>query len=194
MSRLAKSIVLPLLIGCVPLSGCTARNVDFSDFAKPPRPEALNAYDVFVGKWDWKAEMENASAEYKDWRGTAEWKWTLDKRSLHGTMSASSGDMAFEAAGFWSWHPTRKKYIWWMFNDWGYPQEGTARYYKACEKCDGWWKMKYKSVGLDGTTSYGEHRLTVVDENTIQWSLTEWADVLHTIKKMAMTGTYTRRK
>lgn len=194
MSRHWKPNTLASISLLALLSGCTVSQVDFSNINRPARASELDAYDVFVGKWNWQAEMENATDKYKQWKGTAEWKWTLDKRSLHGTMSAKSGDKSFNSAGVWSWHPTKKKYMWWLFNDWGYPQEGTAKHYGPCEKCEGWWKMKYKSVGLDGTKSYGEYRLTVTDKDTIELAVTEWADAFHTIKKMSMTGAYTRRK
>ena len=188
--------VLPLgglVVGGL-LSGCAVRDVDFSKIERPPRAAELAAYDVFVGSWDWTAKVHNASGEGANWTGTAEWNWTLDERTLHGRMSAKSKDAEFEAAGIWSWHPKKKKYIWWMFNNWGYPQQGTAKYCAACDKCAGCWTMKYKSVGLDGTTSHGEYLLTIKDPNTIDWCMTEWADPLHFVQKTCMSGTYTRRK
>ena len=52
-----------LLVACgVLLSrfGCTARDVDFSTIQKPARAAELSAFDVFVGEWDWDAEVVNA--------------------------------------------------------------------------------------------------------------------------------------
>ena len=54
--------------------------------------------------------------------------------------------------------------------------------------------MDYKSVGLDGTTSYGRYIVTVKDNNTLDWNMTEWADPFHTITKMELEGVYKRRK
>ncbi len=185
-------LVVPVLAAS--LCGCVARDVDFSNIERPPRAPELDAYNVFVGEWDWKAEVVNASESSKQWSGTASWEWTLDKRCLKGSMSAKSADAQFEADGIWSWHPKKKKYVWSMFNNWGYPQEGRAIFCEDCDECGDKWIMKYKSVGLDGTTSYGRYHITVADKNTLDWKLTEWADPHHFFKKMEMKGTYARRK
>lgn len=183
------------VIGSAFLQGCTVSNIDFSTLERPPRAPELENYDIFVGTWDWTAEMHNADAANKDWTGTAEWRWTLDKRCLHGTMSAKNANTAFEAAGVWSWNPYKKQYVWWMFNNWGYPQQGTATYNECCKgeecKC---WSMKYKSIGLDGTPSYGTYCMKVVDNDTLKWCNQEYADSLRTVKKVDMCGTYKRRK
>lgn len=188
MTTHRKVCLAVLLPSVVALSGCAAPKIDFSTIQRPPRPVEMDAYDTFVGSWNWHAELLNADKN-KEWTGTAEWTWSLDDRVLHGRMSAKSGDTEFEAAGVWSWHPTKRKYIWWMFNNWGYPQEGTAKYDAETKS----WVMTYTSVGLDGTTSHGRYEMKPVDENTLDWSMVEWADALHTIKKLEMTGTYTRK-
>ncbi len=170
--------------------GCAVSNVSFSGIQRPDRATALDAYDVFVGTWTWEATMLNADSDDASWSGQAAWNWTLDKRCLHGEMSAKSNNADFKAEGIWSWHPKARKYIWSMFNNWGYPQEGTA-HYDDDTKC---WRMAYRSVGLDGTTSYGRYEMKVVDNNTLEWSASEWADALHMIKKMEMEGTYKRQR
>ena len=170
------------------VSGCAAPQVDYTKIERPERPAELDAYNVFAGSWTWEAEMLNAEEPNKKWTGKASWRWTLDKRCLHGQMSADSGDTHYETAGIWSWHPRSKKYIWWMFNDWGYPQEGTASY----DETDKTWKMPFQSVGLDGTTSYGSYSMKVADNDTLEWRLQEWADMMHLFKKLEMTGTYKR--
>lgn len=169
--------------------GCTPKRVHLGELTKPARSAELDAYSVFVGTWDWTATMPTADGD-KTWTGTAEWNWTLDKRCLYGHLSSKTTGTAFEADGIWTWHPTKKKYHWWIFNDWGYPQEGTATWDAKGRK----WTMPYTSVGLDGTTSHGRYVLTVTDPNTIEWRMQEWADALHTIKKVEMTGGYTRRR
>jgi hypothetical protein len=188
MRNARKTLAPTLLITAALLGGCAAPTVDFTTVEQPARAEELAAYDVFVGRWTWHAEVLNAEGEDKNWTGTAEWKWTLDDRTLHGLISARSTNASFDAAGVWSWHPKAKKYIWWMFNNWGYPQEGTATYDKESRT----WIMKYTSVGLDGTASHGYYKMTVADSDTLEWSVVEWADPLHMFKKLEMKGTYTR--
>jgi len=181
----ASLFVLP-----VALSGCAAAKVDFAKIQRPSRAAELDAYDIFVGTWDWKAEMLNAEGPDRNWTGTAEWKWALDKRCLEGRLKSTNQKATFEANGVWTWHPINKRYQWWMFNDWGFPQEGNASY-DAAKKT---WRMPYTSVGLDGTTSHGEYRMTAVSNDKLEWYADEWADALHSIKKLEMKGSYTRKK
>jgi hypothetical protein len=171
------------------LAGCAAPTIDFTTIQQPDRAAELDAYNVFLGEWDWTAEVVNAEGEDKHWTGTAEWRWTLDDRTLHGLISAKSTNAKFDAAGVWSWHPHSKKYIWWMFNNWGYPQQGTAHYHEDTQT----WTMDYKSVGLDGTPSFGRYVMKVVDNNTLDWTMVEWADLFHMVTKLEMKGTYKRK-
>jgi hypothetical protein len=177
----------------VVLAGCEAQDVSFARLGPPARSAELSAYEDFVGSWEWEAYLldKEGKAKGEAWEGTAEWKWTLDQRCLHGQMMVKGPDIEFEAEGIWSWHPKNKKYIWWMFNNWGYPQQGTAKY-DAERK---FWKMPYTSVGLDGTTSYGEYTMTVENRDTLKWTMIEWGDMTRMlVKKMAMEGTYTRKR
>lgn len=181
-----------LAAGClfaVLLSGCSGIRVDFTKISRPARAPELDAYNVFVGSWDWEAWVENADGADRKWTGTAEWKWSLDQRVLEGDLAAASPSAQFKARGLWSWHPTRYEYIWTLFNDWGYPQHGRADY-DAKDRC---WRMKYTSIGLDGTKSYGRYIIRVVDNDTLDWRLEEWATRLHLIKKLDMSGTYKRK-
>lgn len=172
------------------MTGCSGGKVDFTQIKAPPRSEQLAAYDVFVGQWDWQAEVVNAENESdRQWTGAAEWAWALDNRCLMGRMSAASTNANFDVLGMWSWHPAKKQYIWSMYNNWGFPQQGTARY-NASDKT---WTMSYTGVGLDGTTSHGVYTMKVVDNDTLNWHMTEWADAMHSIQKIEMTGTYKRR-
>lgn len=170
------------------LSSCTVQRVDLSGLAQPGRAPELEAYETFVGSWTWEASMLNATDVDKSWTGTAEWTWTLDKRCLEGKISGKNEHTNYDSRGIWSWNPKSRKYIWWMFNNWGYPQEGKATYDAATQT----WNMKYTSIGLDGTTSYGRHRMTIVNKNKLDWDLTEWADPFHLVTKMEMRGTYKR--
>ena len=175
-------------VAAILVSGCAPRNVDFAQIQRPDRAAELEALDVFVGSWVWEAEVVNAEGEGKDWKGTAEWRWTLDDRCLHGVLSAKSTQAAFDAAGDWTWHPQRKRYEWSMYNNWGYPQHGTAKYDAETKT----WTMKYKSVGLDGTTSHGLYEMKVVGDDLLEWRNEEWADPMYWFKKIEMKGVYKR--
>ena len=189
MSTLRKSFLSLVALSFLVSAGCATMKIDLASFEKPPRPGELDAFNVFIGNWTWEALVDNATDVGKEWHGTAEWKWSLDNRVLEGNISAESGSLKYDAKGVWSWHPREHRYIWWMINNWGYPQSGTARYNEAARE----WTMAYKSVGLDGTPSYGRHVITVVDANKLSWNLNEWADPLHLILKLKMTGVYKRK-
>ncbi|UCE59409.1 MAG: hypothetical protein JSU63_18445, partial [Phycisphaerales bacterium] len=156
------------------LVGCAASNVDFASVKRPDRASELDAYEAFVGSWTWEAETIVPEDSTTKWSGTAEWEWALDKRCLKGKIFSKSEHAEFSAKGIWSWHPTRKKYMWWMFNDWGFPQEGTATYCPISKS----WRMDYKSVGLDGSASTGRYEMKVVDSDTLVWCLFVWCGVV----------------
>jgi hypothetical protein len=185
-----RTVLVIAMVAAVELAGgCAASKVSFSDIQRPDRAPELDAYDAFVGSWTWEAEMVYPEGLSEAWTGTADWSWTLDKRSLKGHMSAKSEHAEFESEGIWSRHPKSGKYIWWMFNNWGCPQQGKAKYNEETST----WSMPYKSVGLDGTTSYGKYTMTLVDKDTLDWNMVEWALPLHMIKKMELQGTYKRK-
>ena len=173
---------------CLILPACSVQSIDVATLRQPDLSAKMQAFEPFVGSWTWEAEMKNAAEPNRHWTGTAEWGWDLDGRILRGTMESKTTDAQFKSSGVWSWHPTRKKYVWWMFNNWGYPQSGTANR-KRCGCC---WEMKYKSVGLDGSPSYGRYIMQVEGRDALRWSAVEWADPLHLVKKMEMSGTYKR--
>ena len=190
MNAVALRYVAVAVLAGLLVAGCAAPRVDLSLIARPDRAAALDAYSVFVGDWDWQAQLHNAEGADEQWTGSAHWAWTLDERCLEGHLHAQSANAEFESQGVWSWHPKKRQYIWWMFNNWGYPQQGTATY-DAAERV---WRMPYRSVGLDGTSSYGVYIMRVLDNDTLEWKLDEWADRLHLAKKLEMTGTYTRQR
>ncbi len=190
MNAKSNIVLLAVVVGGAALAGCAPRNVDFTRIKRPPRAEQLDAYDIFVGSWDWEAEMLNAEGPNKKWTGKASWRWTLDKRCLHGQLSGESGETRYESAGIWSWHPKSRKYIWWMFNDWGYPQQGSASYNAKTRV----WIMPYESIGLDGTTSYGRYMMKVKDNDTLEWRMEESVDMAHWFPKIRMEGVYKRVK
>lgn len=168
--------------------GCTPRTVDADMLRRPGRAGQLDALNVFVGSWTWEAQVLNAAPGVKHWSGTAQWQWSLDDRCLRGEIASRSGETKFTSSGLWGWDGRARRYVWSMYNDWGHPQQGTARYDDDRKR----WVMPYRSIGLDGTPSHGRYLMTVVNADTLEWEMIEWADGLHLFKKMEMKGTYRR--
>ncbi len=187
--RMSRRAIAVVFVGvALGLSACSAPTIDLSTVKRPDRSPELDAYDMFVGSWTWEATLVNAEGEGRDWNGTARWRWSLDNRCLQGDLHLKGADAEYDAIGMWSWHPKKHRYFWSMFNDWEYPQQGTASYDEASKT----WEMNYKSVGLDGTTSYGRHVITVVDQNTLDWHNQEWVDPMHLFPKVEWKGVYKR--
>jgi len=189
VARLLLSMTMASILVLSVDTGCSEQSVDFSRIQAPSRAAELNAYEVFVGEWDWEATVDRADVGSRDWTGNATWQWTLDDRVLHGEMTLRCDDAEFDAEGMWSWHPNERDYIWSMYNNWGYPQRGEAEY----DDDEGTWTMEYSGVGLDGTSGYGVYRIDVSDRDMLKYEWTEWADALHMVEKIHVRGSYTRR-
>jgi hypothetical protein len=179
-----------LMTAVVFAAGCSAPTIDFADIQRPDRPAELDHFNVFVGSWVWEAELMNAEGEARNWSGTAEWGWILDDRCLHGLLSAKSTEAQYDSAGVWTFHPKKKRYEWTMYNNWGYPQHGKAKYDTDTKT----WMMTYSSTGLDGRKSYGRHKLQIVSDDEVKWCNEEWADPLHMFKKFDMQGVFKRKQ
>ncbi len=171
------------------LTGCMSLQVDLAQIQKPrPAPELAPLGD-FVGSWNWEAERVGPGGKVEKWTGTAKWDWVLGGTYLHGDLTTKGPAHSFASSGYWGWHPQKRTYVWWMLNDWGYPQEGTAKYDDAKKL----WTMDYQGLGLDGTTSYGRYAMQVKDKNTLEWTMVEGVDLLRNIKKIEMKGSYKRK-
>ena len=178
-------LLLPLAL----IVGCASPKVDFAKIQRPARAAELDAFSVFVGNWNWEADVVSPAEEQdKHWTGSAQWDWTLDQTALHGRLSAKCARAEFESEGLWGRNPKTRKYEWSMFNNWGYPQDGTAHYDAASKT----WTMSYNSIGLDGTASRGMYEMRVVDDNTLDWHLHE-KDSMGMVTKLEMKGTYRRK-
>jgi len=190
MSRHRKPSRLIFGLFVLTMMGCTPRQVTLNMLCRPVRAPQLDALNVFVGNWTWQAEILHAEPAVKNWSGTASWGWALDNRCLKGEISSQSGNTRFNSSGIWSWDQRARRFAWSMYNDWGHPQQGTATYDEDTKK----WVMSYRSIGLDGTKSQGRYIMRVVNNDTLEWEMVEWADRLHFFKKMEMKGTYNRKK
>ncbi len=182
-----------VVLGCVGwalLTGCAAGKLDLSQISRPARAAELSAFDNLVGSWTWEAELLNAEEPDRKWSGTAEWKWELGERWLGGRLSAKCSRAEFGAGGAWGWNAREGRYEFFMVSDWGYSQEGSARYDAGTRT----WTMDYEGTGLDGTRSDGRYVLRVVDNDTLDWRMEEWTDGLRLAKKLEMTGTYKRKR
>ena len=169
--------------------GCHANSARIA-LQRPAQPAEMNAFAPFVGSWTWTAKETTSGDAARTWSGTTKWEWALDNRCLHGQLTARAGDLSYDSTGMWTWNVSKRQYQFWMFNNWGYPREGVA-HYNAADKS---WTMPYRCTGLDGTNSHGRYTIKFIDDNTFDWTMTEWADALHMVKKIELAGQYKRSK
>lgn len=169
--------------------GCATNPPHGSYSVRPPRSEEVESLGYFVGSWDWfvEGQLDGAAAQ---WSGSAEWDWTLDRRCLQGRIAGRSGNLSVEMAGVWTWHPTERRYMWWLFNDWGFPQEGTAALDAASRR----WTFDYVGVGTDGQSTFGRYTVVAEDANTFSWRMDEWADALRLSRRAELAGTFHRQR
>ena len=128
------------------VAGCMKPQEKLATLQRPERSAEMDALETFVGAWDVEAEMLGVEGADRMWKGMAEWRYTLDGRALAGNMSLRNPKAPFQTQGLWSYNPAKKTYVWSIFNDWGYPQQGKAKY-KVDKQT---WVMDYVGSGLDG--------------------------------------------
>ena len=107
-----------------PWCGCATMEpggeaTDLGSLVRPERAAEMDAFDVFVGAWDFKAEMMEVEGPNRMWTGLAEWKYSLDGRCLIGAMSLSNPQTQYQSEGHWTWNPGKQRYEFAIYNDWG---------------------------------------------------------------------------
>jgi hypothetical protein len=154
------------------LAGCQSQNGKMTADAMkpPPRPPELDKLQAFVGKWEDHGEG-TAMGQTVKFSGTATMNWEVDGRVLLGRGEGTMGDMKMQSLEMWTWDPKAKKYMTvWMQNS-GEVSHGTATYDEATRT----WKMQGKGRNMNtGTATCGEGKIKMIDNNTMEWTFTEW--------------------
>lgn len=155
------------------LTGCESKNggMSMEDMMKaPPRAPELDKLQAFVGKWEDHGEG-TAMGHAMKFSGTATMNWEVDGRALVGRGEGTMGDMKMQTLEIWTWDPKAKKFMTMMMENSGEMSHGTATYDEPTRT----WKMKSKGRNMNtGDTSVGEGTIKMIDNNTMEWTFTDW--------------------
>ncbi len=187
MQRRASSIVLALgatvlLAGCVP-----SLTMEEVKAMRPERPPELDKLNAFAGNWEMKGEFRIAGLdELIEISGSAEAEWEADGWYLVSRFTLSPGELGdVQGQEMWTYDTHAKKYRNTWVDNMGAVGTGEARLDEEANT----WHVRAISYGPMGKTT-GKGILKVVDENTIEWTWTEYSGFVKTVE---MTGTNKRR-
>lgn len=150
---------------------------------KPSQPPEMKVFAPLIGTWTGTAEMIEPSAEemkkhmppgspepQMTYAGGGTYKWDINDLYVHaeGWHDMGEGEKAHyhELIG---WNPVKKMYHSWYVSDYG-------------ERGDGWmtasadgmkFTVKTSGLGMGGKPAKGEGTMTIVDDNTVEWTWTE---------------------
>ncbi len=189
MNRIVVGAVSLVGVSLMALAGCQRPPMDM----KPPqRPAELDELNVWVGRWESTGECRMGdSPEAIACSSSNTVTWEADRWILVERFEGKMGDEEHvcRGVGVYTWNPKTRQYESWWFDSHGGVGKGTWRY-DANTKT---WTAKAKSQNpVTGMSSVGEGTVKMPDNNTIEWTWTEW-DSLKLNKFMEMKGT-SRRK
>lgn len=168
--------------------GCESpQPMDMSSMQPPPRAPELDKLGLLIGSWEGSGEcvMPGAEGPMKN-TGKSSITWEADRTVALERFEGSMGESKFSGLGLWTWDPSAKKYKVFWTDNYGSQSHGEATFDEATRT----WKMAMKNAGPMGNTS-GSGTTRLVDDNTMEWSYTEW-NALKTKKTMEMKGTSKR--
>ncbi|HNQ22698.1 MAG TPA: hypothetical protein PKK06_06355 [Phycisphaerae bacterium] len=163
-----------LAVSIFMLPGCHRAAMDMSDWQAPQRPAALDALNMFVGTWEGTANVKMVGApEVVVSKGAETLSWEADGWVLvdHMEYAMGDGEEKMRGVGFWVWDPKAEEYRMWFANSSGETSEGLATY--APDSRTWHFKACTRNSPL-GKATFGEGKAVFVDDNTQQWTWTEW--------------------
>lgn len=176
--------VLGLCAAGALVSGCASSKMNMEEMMQAPsRPAELDALNAFTGTWSasWECTMEGMPEPMKG-TGMSVVAWECDKWVMLERFTGSMGEDKFQGIGMWSYDPKSGKYQMRWMDSFGGVGDGTATYDAATRT----WTMKGKGSGMQDSVMEGTMRF--VDDNTMEWTHTEW-NSWKTKKTMSMKGT-----
>jgi hypothetical protein len=192
MTRISFAGVIVIALMAVVFVGCQQPKIDMSEMMKAPaRPAELDHLEMLVGRWEGDAEMKVVGCdEVMTGEGVETVSWDADKWLLvsHFEYKMGDGD-PMKGIGITRWDPKAKKYCGWSADNFGYTSIGSGTYDEATRT----WHFKGKSHNpMTGEKSVGEGKAVMVDDDTQEWTWTEW-DPWKLRKLMELKGTSHRK-
>ena len=187
---------LNILAGLVTLTavGCMPElTIEMMKEMQPQRPAELDKLNAWVGEWVSTSEIKIMGLdEVLKGTGKSIIEWDNDRWCMVEHAEYTMGELgSMHALGVWTWDSSSKKFrTFWTgsMGDWG---TGTVT---SCTCCGKHWSMKARGKSPWGTT-IGRGTVKFVDNDTMEWTWTEWAslDLLRLFPMTEMTGTSKRQ-
>lgn len=187
-----KSTFYTVLTFCmtIVLTGCMPKmTIEQLKEQMPQRPVELDKLNAFAGSWEYEGEARMAGLEQTlKTTGTSESKWEGDGWYLVGRNVMNMAELGdSQAMEIWTYDTHSKKYRSTWVDSMGSIGTGESRFDEKTNT----WHMRATSFGPWGKTT-GKGKVTFTDENTMEWSWTEYA-MGGLMKTMEMTGTGRRK-
>ena len=186
-TRISLTCLTALL--AVALVGCQQPSME--DMMTPPtRPAELDRLGMFIGTWEGTSEMTApGSDEIINCTGRSTARWAADGWVMIEEYEGALADDQYEGVALWTWDPKAKKFRTFWTSSFGELAHGTATFDEETKT----WHMRGESRNLyKGSKTIGEGTATMVDDNTMEWSFTEYGPMK--LKKLAEGKGTSRRK
>lgn len=177
------------------LAGCQQPGQNMpamQDMKPPPRAPEMAHLDKWIGTWNGTSQFKMPGSD-KTTSGTGQNTVTsvCDGRYVMEQMDGDMGDMGkMSMIGMYTWDPAKKKYRAWWFDSHGGAAEGWMTYNDQTKT----WSMDASGHNpAMGMSTVGEGTMKLPDDNTMEWTWTEYEKTMFGKKKMMdITGTSTR--
>ncbi len=174
--------VAVLVTGCMP-----KMTIEELKEMMPQRPAELDKLNAFAGNWTMEGEARMAGLdEVLKTSGSSESKWEGDGWYLVGRLVFSMGELG-ETQGLetWTYDTKSRKYRSTWVDSMGSIGTGESTHDEKTNT----WQFKANMYGPFGRST-GKGTARVVDDNTLEWTWTEYSGLM---KTMEMTGTSRRQ-
>lgn len=144
----------------------------------PARPTELDSLDPFVGTWEvtCKAKIPGSTDQMiATGKGKAEWRF--ENMFLVDEFTYDLGEMGtMTGMNILGWDPRARKYRSWSFSSLGETATGTMTYEEEVRL----WHLEVEwRDAVSGEMAYGETRINMIDENTIETQFKQWDNAAH---------------
>ena len=187
LARCAAFLTVPAM-----MDGCGEPTAEMEGGGHPPRPAELARLDMFVGSWEGTAEITmSGEDEAMTSTGKNEVTWELGDRFLVHELEFEMGEHGtMEGVEVWTWDSRAKTYRTWWFSSIGEYAQGTAEY----DEESGEWLTKGAGTNpMTGKPSYGKGTIKIADDNSMEWTWTEWDNMFHLGSPTTMKGKSTKK-
>ena len=172
MTNRTRFLVVPIILAVPALPGCMpTMTIEEMKAMRPERPVELDELAFLEGRWEHTGEAKMAGLDRTlKSSGSSSNSWDNDRWCLLERVDFEMEELGkMKGLNIWTYDTKRRKYRTSWFDSYGATAQGTATYDESSKT----WKLKAKGSS-DWGTSIARGTMTIVDDNTIDWTWTEW--------------------